>query len=281
MRAGRGRWAGMVLLSVLLAAGCRSACDPQEVLHRIVFPHEWVGDIDRQMRVSEPSGICWHAQRGTLFVVGDEGDLYEITRDGARIRQKRIRAADLEGVTYDPATGLLYVAVEEAESILEIDPESFAVLREFVLPREFGGRTLLRAGGEGLEGITFIPDSRHPEGGVFWVANQAFTLSDPEDISAVFQVELPLRTRTGAPRITGYFQPGVIDLSGLHYDPVTDHILVISDAINLILEYSRAQRLIRAQAFPGDNQEGLTVDGEDFLYIAQDTGGILKLKWRR
>ena len=240
-----------------------------------MFPNKWVGDIDKT-GLNEPSGICWHAQRRTLFAVGDEGDIREMAVDGAVIKEKRIREADFEGVTYDPATGLLYVAVEEAESILEIHPETLEILREFTIPRDFRGKTLLRAGGEGIEGITFVPDSRHPQGGVFWVANQAFTLSDEQDISAIFQVELPLRTRTGGARITGYFEPGVIDLSGLHYDPATDRILVISDATNLILEYSRDQRLLSVQAFPGDNQEGLTVDSDGFLYIAQDSGGIIE-----
>lgn len=270
----------ITLSFVILAAGCPSASDPRTVLRSVVFPNQWVGDIDKA-GVNEPSGICWHAQRRTLFVVGDEGDLYEMATDGTLIEKKRIREADFEGVTYDPATGLLYLAVEEAESVLEIHPETFEVLREFTLPRDFRGRTLLRAGGEGIEGITFVPDSRHPQGGVFWVANQAFTLSDKQDISAVFQVELPLRTRSGQARITGYFEPGIIDLSGLHYDPATDQILVISDATNLILEYSRSRQLISVQAFPGDNQEGVTVDSDGFLYIAQDTGGIIKLKWLR
>jgi uncharacterized protein YjiK len=271
----------MTLSFLVLTAGCRSACDPQMILRSVVFPNQWVGDIDKA-GFGEPSGICWHAPRRTLFVVGDEGDICEMATDGALIKKKRIReGADFEGLTYDPATGLLYVAVEEAESVLEVHPETFEVLREFALPRNFQGRTLLKAGGEGIEGITFIPDPGHREGGVFWVANQAFTLSDEQDISAVFQVELPLRTREGEARITGYFEPGVIDLSGLHYDPKTDRILVISDATNLILEYSRSRRLLSVQAFPGDNQEGVTVDSEGFLYIAQDTGGIIKLKWRR
>ena len=280
MRAYRLCVAFMAFWSTIAVTGCRSEAGPEQILRSVVFPHEWVGDIDK-IGFNEPSGICWHSQRRTLFVAGDEGDLCEIGPDGTVIKQKHIRAADFEGVTSDPATGLLYVAIEEEESVLEIDPETFGVLREFSLPRNFRGKTLLRAGGEGIEGITFVPDSHHAEGGVFYVANQAFTLSDEQDISAVFQVELPLRTRMGEARITGYFVPGIIDLSGLHYDPIADRILVISDATNLILQYSRDHHLLSVQAFPGDNQEGITVDSDGFLYIAQDSGGILKLKWLR
>jgi len=270
----------LVLWFMLMTTGCRNTTGPEQILQSVVFPYEWIGDID-PVGFNEPSGICWHAQRNTLFVVGDEGDLCEITRDGVLIKQKHIRAADFEGVTYDPATGLLYLAIEEEESVLEVHPETFEVLREFPLPRVFRGKTLLRAGGEGIEAITFVSDSRHAEGGVFYVANQAFTLTDEQDISAVFQVELPLRTRSGEAKITGYFAPDVIDLSGLHYDPTTDHILAITDAPNLILEYSRDHQLLSVQAFPGDNQEGIAVDADNFIYIAQDTGGVVKLKWLR
>ncbi|MCD6392841.1 MAG: SdiA-regulated domain-containing protein, partial [Planctomycetes bacterium] len=171
--------------------------------------------------------------------------------------------------------------IEGTESIIEIHPETFEVLREFSIPRKFDGRTLLGAGGEGIEAITFIPDADHKEGGVFYVANQAFVLSNEEDISALFEVEVPLVSKTGQVRITGYFEPGVIDLSGLYYDPATDHVFVVSDATNMILEYSRGHELLSVHAFPGDNQEGITVDSDGYIYIAQDTGGILKLKWLR
>jgi len=273
----------LVLMTVswtLLSAGCRSACSPQQTLDTIIFPNEWVGDID-QIKLNEPSGICFHDQRGTLFLVGDEGDICEIKTDGSLVKKKHIRDADFEGITHDPATGLLYAVIEEEEKVLEIDPENFEVLREFSVPRDFNGKTLLAAGGQGIEGITFAPDPKHPEGGIFYVANQAFTLTDKQDISAVFSLELPLRSKTAEPRITGYFEPGIIDLSGLYYDSGTDHIFVTGDATNTLLEYSRRGELYSVYAFPGDNQEGITVDSDGFIYIAQDSGGVIKLKWLR
>ena len=35
--------------------------------------------------------------------------------------------------------------------------------------------------------------------------------------------------------------------------------------------------ILQEYAFPGDNQEGLALDGKGYLYIAQDSGGILKM----
>lgn len=270
----------IAVICVFLMYGCRKALVPEEALSSIVFPNKWIGDIDK-IKFNEPSGICWHGKRGTLFVVGDEGDICEITTKGSLVKQKHIRDADFEGVTYDPSSGLLYVAEEEAESIVEIDPETFEVLREFSVPRKFHGKTLMAKGGEGFEAITFVPDENHKEGGLFYVANQAFTLSNEKDISALFQVELPLRSKNGQVKIMGYIEPEVIDMAGLHYNRATDTIFVVSDATNTIFEYSREHDLLSFYAFPGDNQEGITVDNDGNIYIAQDTGGIIKLKWLR
>ena len=76
----------------------------------------------------------------------------------------------------------------------------------------------------------------------------------------------------------GYFEPGIIDLAGLHYDPATGNIFVISDVTNTIHEYDSDHVLVRSYAFPGENQEGITADNAGFWYVAQDSGGIMKLK---
>lgn len=49
-----------------------------------------------QVVFDEPSGIVFHAQRGTLFVVGDEGDIGEFQTDGRLVQQARHLDADDE-----------------------------------------------------------------------------------------------------------------------------------------------------------------------------------------
>jgi uncharacterized protein YjiK len=246
----------------------------------ILFPYQYVGNIDT-IHFPEPSGICFHRQRGTLFVVGDRGDICEIRTDGTLIKQKRVRPADFEGITHDPSTGLLYIVIEGDDLIIEMHPETFQELRTFVIPRTFQKKTVIADGGRGVEGITFVPDADHPEGGTFWVVNQVFDLDDPNDISAAFQIVLPLRSETETAHIITYIAPGVIDLSALYHDPKTGHIFFVSDETNTIFEYSQKLKLINAYAFPGNDQEGIAADSDGFLYIAQDSGGIIKLKWLR
>jgi hypothetical protein len=267
-----------VMFMIILPFGCNTVPHQQSVSPSIIFPYKWLGNIDK-IKFNEPSGICWHSQRKTLFVVGDQGDICEIKPDGTLISQKRIRSADFEGITHDPSTGLLYIAVEGEESIIELNPETLEVLREFSLPRKFDDKVVMKSGGQGIEALTFVPDMAHPEGGTFCVANQSFSPNDEDDISAIFVVELPLRSKTGEPKLLNYFNPGIIDVSGLYYSHLDGHVFVISDACNIILEYSPTYKLLKEFAFPGKDQEGIAVDDNGFMYIAQDSGGIIKLKW--
>jgi uncharacterized protein YjiK len=247
-----------------------------------VLPHEWIGDIDRSS-FREPSDVCFHAGRGTLFVVGDEGDLCEMRTDGSVVKSQRVRRGDFEGVTCDPSSGLLYVAVEGEECVLEVHPDTFEVLRTFQIPRDFHGQTLMREGGQGIEGITFVPDPKQPQGGTFFVANQCMSLDISDDISGIFVVELPLKDG-GAPasavKILRYFEPGVPDIAGLYYDAAKDTIFMVSDKTDTLLEFSRDGRRLAEWQFPGKDQEGIAADPEGFLYIAQDCGGIIKIRWR-
>lgn len=281
------------LLSIF--SGCTGSKDSEEreepekreelKVSSFLFPYEWFGNIDK-IKFKEPSGIFFHPKSGTLFVVGDLGDFCEIQTDGTLVRQKHIRDADFEGITYVPATGLLYIVVEGDDKILEVDPEKLEVLREFTVPRSFQGKVLIKKGGQGLESIVFVPDAEHPEGGTFFITNQAFDFKDPEELSAVFQVELPLKSAAAADnnleaKILRYFSLGVIDLSAIHYDSASNLLYIVSDATNTLFEVTLAGKIVKFYAFPENDQEGITLDRENYVYIAQDTGGIIKIKWIR
>ena len=120
-------------MSALVLSGCATFNGHRETVRNIVFPCEYVGNIDKT-GFNEPSGAVFHAGRGTLFVVGDAGDIVELDPAGEVVKQAHIQDADFEGVTWDPASGLLYVAVEGQERILEVDAENFDMRRSFAIP---------------------------------------------------------------------------------------------------------------------------------------------------
>ncbi|MBN2581549.1 MAG: SdiA-regulated domain-containing protein [Planctomycetes bacterium] len=252
---------------------------------RDAFPGKWLANIDGN-RWPEPSGIVYHPKRKTLFVVSDEGHVCEMQTDGKMVRQLRSSTwRDYEGITVNPATGLVYIAVEGEEKILEIDPKTLATKRTFAVERTFEGQTVMKAGSNGIEGITFVPDPKHPEGGTFIVAHQAMNRNTPGEVSALFEIEVPLVSGgegdEPACKILRKIDLNTVDLSAVCYDGSRDCLYVLSDNTDTLLEVKRDGSIVHTWKFPGRDQEGLTFDDQDHVYVAQDSGGIIKYKWQR
>lgn len=249
----------------------------------IALPYNWVGSITKK-QIAEPSGITYHPTRRTLFLADDSGIIHELSLNGTLIQSKGLSERDIEGITIDPGTGLLYAAVEDDEAILELDPKNLTIQREFRIGRNFEGELLLKKGGMGIEAIAFVPDDSHPEGGTFWVGNQTFSLKEKDEPSVVCEVLVPLRSsterQTTAPIIRAY-KMNFIDISGLAYDTQGDFLVLISDTTNLLVELKREGTILRQYLLPGDEQEGIVLDGLGYMYIAQETGEIIKLADRR
>ena len=250
----------------------------------VALPYHWLGNISRA-GIAEPSGITHHPMRRSLFVADDSGSIWEIdATDGGLVQSKAVNGRDLEGVTVNPATGLLYVAVEDEEAILEIDPGTLAVRREFEITRDFEGRQLLKKGGMGIEAIVFVPDASHREGGTFWVGNQSFSLKPQGEPSVVCEVVVPLRSsqaRKAVGTIVRFYEMDFIDISGLAYDGRADCLVLISDTTNLLVELKQDGTVLSRYLLPGDEQEGVVLDGLGYLYIAQESGEVIKWADRR
>jgi uncharacterized protein YjiK len=274
----RLRYLGLVCFAFGLAS-----CSPLRYSPNIRFPYKWLdvqgygGDIDRQ-NFPEPSGICYHPDRNTLFVVSDEGYVAEIKKDGTPVAKYRVKG-DLEGITLDPGSGLLYIGVEQEDIILEFDPEKGQVTRRFPISREYKGdpnflQKQIDEYDNGIESLAFVPDINHPEGGVFYVGNQW-------DPPVIMKVRVPLKSSRAAEaeaRIIDVLPFKMDDPAGMYYDSVTRLLNIVDDADNIFVEITLEGRLVNQYAFLGDNQEGICVDDEGYLYIAQDRGGILKVK---
>ena len=249
----------------------------------IALPYHWIGDITKE-HISEPSGITYHSSRKSLFIADDSGIIYEINPNGFHIQANGVNALDIEGITVDPTTGLLYAAVEDDEAIIELDPETLKIQREFNILRDFKGEQLLKKGGMGIEAIAFVPDALHPEGGTFWVGNQSFSLKEKDESSVVCEIVVPLRTATGQKSegtIINAYKMDFIDISGLVYDTQGDLLILISDTTNLLVELNRQGTILSKYLLPGHEQEGVALDGLGYMYVAQESGEIIKLGDRR
>jgi uncharacterized protein YjiK len=226
------------------------------------------------------SGVTFHPQRKTLFAVSDEGHIIEMETGGTILQQERVRkGADFEGITVNPVTGLLYVAVEGDEVILEVKPSTLEVVRDIPIDRLFDESILLDPKGNGVEGITFVPANAAAGAtrGTFYLVNQSMELGG-KDPSIVFEVDITDSESEPQAKIVRYFDLGVTDLSGIHYDPSGHQLIVISDANDLAMKVNLDGGIENVYPLPGENQEGIIIDNDGFLYIAQDSNrGMIKL----
>lgn len=274
---------GLLVGSVVLLLVVGLSWEPRHLRGVRMLPHTVVARL-KLPEIPEPSGIAFHPGRHTLFVVGDEGVVGELTPAGVVVQARDLGVRNLEAVTVDPATGLLYVGVEEAAQILELDPDTLEVRRRFFIDRVFEGRVVLADGGAetGLEGLSFIPDSGHPEGGTFFIVNQAFSNDDPADASAILEIEAPLRSSTerrANARIIRHWPQDIPDLSAAYWDAARRRLWVVSDQLNLVMLFNPASGVLEHRwRLPGIEQEGFTLDGAGHAWIAQDVGGLLCIR---
>jgi len=69
----------------------------------------------------ESSGVVWHAGRGTVVVVNDNGQIAELSPEGGLLALWPL-PGDLEALTItDPASSRVYVGVENPDSVVEFD----------------------------------------------------------------------------------------------------------------------------------------------------------------
>jgi len=220
----------------------------------------------------EPSGIVYHTGRKTLFVVSDEGSIGEVTLDG-KVRSSRALGGDLEGITFDPATGYLYVVREGHEILFEVDPDRFTIRRRFTIDRSFeGDPDFLERGGDGIEGITFVPDPSHPEGGRFFAVNQF-------DPPALVELGVPLRTsreRFERARVLKAYRIASPPLSDVSWHEALKVFLVPSALWRSVHVIDAAGNRLRTVRVPGIMQEGIAPLPGGAYVIAQDTGGLIR-----
>ncbi len=209
----------------------------------------------------EPSGAVWHPVRQTLVIVGDSGRVSELDPYGGGSTTWEI-GGDLEGITIaDPDDGLVYLAVERPDGILEFD------LATGTLTGNQWDLTPWLQGPEnsGLEALTCVD-------GHFYAG-----LQDDGTIS-VFELMVG-----GGVQYLSTIAPheGRDDISGLHYDTCTGLLFAIHDSHDVIVEMTADGTFLREYELAGDNQEGVALigggtSGRTTIFIAEDAGEV----WR-
>lgn len=222
--------------------------------------------------IEEASGIDYHVSRDTLFVVDDEGIIFEITKTGQILREKYLGDYDLEGITVNYLNdNELILAVEGDDSLLYLDVNTLEIVKNTSINRLFGKKQILKADEEyGIEGV-------HDFNGNIYVLNQSYNLNPidvPEDPSMLFNV----KEVNNEFKIQSVIHMPFPDLSGIA--ELNEQLYIISGDENLILVYDLQNNLIIEEAkIPvTGNQEGITFDLDGYMYIAVDGEGVFKIK---
>ena len=228
------------------------------------------------LEVPEPSGLAYHPGRNTFFMVDDgaverPSALFEISLE-AEVLQKLPLGIDLEGVCYCPLDGLLYVAEEVANVIYVVEPEGLLQLGTFSYASDYSGEPLLSAGGNGVEGIEFIPDQSDPAAGYFLLLNQ----DDPHCLFRLNHEDINLDSADLQPLpIRAWWPYQEFNAGSLHYDAKKNELWLVHSWMNVVEYWDVGTMQVTGwEVFPGSAQEAVAVDGAGRLWVGSDLGGL-------
>jgi uncharacterized protein YjiK len=215
--------------------------------------------------VKEPSGAAWHAGRGSLFVVGDDGVLAELDAAGKKRRTYELEP-QLEDVAVHDPSGRLVLVSEAKSELLVFDPAEGRILNRVKLDP---ATLLQQAPGEknqGFEGLAFRADASRPGGGIFYLAHQR----KPSMVVAI-QLDAANPPATVAPEaVVGRWPIDAEDLTAVMWSEEMGRLLVLADADDTLLVVSEEGRIRGRLELPGEQQEGIAIGGDGSLWIADD-----------
>ncbi len=256
----------IIFITLILFYGCSSNEDKNTTITTIAT-------------IKKASGICYVDITKTLFVVSDNGFVYEIDTNGTILNKKEfdIKNRDFEGIAYDSKSDYLYIAVEGVDNLLVITKE-LEYIKEINVDREDSkNRKILKSGGEGLEAIAILNSE-------IYLANQSFKTLPKDDPSVVVKIELEQNNKASLAKIINH---GYLNISGMDF--YDDFLYLLSDSNNLIVKYdlntyqSIKEWRIKKDLFDKESKdialEGIAFDNSGYIYFAVDdknSGEILK-----
>jgi uncharacterized protein YjiK len=221
----------------------------------------------------EASGVAWHPGRRSLFVVGDRGSLLEIAPTGAVVARHSV-AGNLEDVTPHLPSGRLVLLAEKSGELVVWDPATSSETARFaldvagILGRQPADRN------QGFEGIVFRAEAGRPGGGVFHLVHQS---KPARLVTLAFDPTGPARTLGAADVLARHRLDGHDDLRAVAWSDALERLLVIAKKRDRLLVVSPDGAIDADVGLPGGQQEGLTLDPDGTLWVADERMGLLRL----
>jgi hypothetical protein len=219
--------------------------------------------------IPEPSGMCFVPERNTLFIVDDgsidrRAAVFEVSLE-PRVLNRYELGVDLEGICWHPGLGRLYVCDEYEHMLYELSPE-LQELRSLQVVANIDGVQLLHPGGNGFEGIEFVPEIDS-----FVLLNQ----DDPTCLLVVTAADLMAGFESGSVSEYDFIELEQVNAGELHYAVAEEELWVVHAWVNVMQVWGiEPLELKRWEVVPGAAQEAVAIDDEGRLWIGYDLGGL-------
>lgn len=204
-------------------------------------------------KVEELSGLCMTKDSTALWAVGDEGAICKVSFSGVVTPVLKTRL-DAEGITLNPITGDLYIAVEGDQMVCRVKAPDYQTLDTLFYIKEAIEEDF---DNNGLEGISFYKDS------LLFVGSQEDALLWTCKLDGTIVSRRSLMDETSL----------IEEIAGLCYDPVKNWLWVTdSDACKLFLFSAETFDLLASYDIPSiENAESICVDRtHGYVWVGSD-----------
>jgi uncharacterized protein YjiK len=232
--------------------------------------------------VPEPSGLACDASSGHLFVVGDRGGIAELDASGKSLDAWQV-GGNLEDVALLPG-GRLLLLDEGAASLILYDPKARREQRRWALDvagllgspgkSDAMGKHGVR---EGFEGVAVRAGGKDVL--VLYLVHQR----DPAMVVALGFDPADTGKSLGAGAVRSRWPlAGHKEATAISYSAALDRLLVVADSEDLLLVLRTDGGVEREVGLPGLQQEGVCLDSDGTLWIADDRAGqVLRIPGAR
>ena len=205
---------------------------------------------------SEPSGITINRETGFYYVIGDEGHIYEMDENLNILRTVFLGSFDLEAIAFDHVRKTLFCLNERDLSLIEIDPQSFNILKFYPLELEKVKKRKFSQ----FESLTIVD-------GLFYLATS--TTKKKKQFGSLFSYNLENN------EMIYLIDLPMWDISGLSYG--NGYFYLISDDEDKIARYSIESDDFTSINLPGDHQEGIVFTPDNTLRIYDEDGTTFEI----
>ncbi len=248
----------MHTVSRMMAAAVLTVALSATALAATAWPSNSTFEIGGQVRelVSgiEPSGLMWHSGRNQLFMVGDEGQIVAMDKDGSNPTVWNA-GGDLEDITVQSTSSNFVFLADEDGKIVKYDLSRSRAVKSWDVTR-----WMPEVNGAGMEALTYA-------NGYFYAGYQAN--------GKIYVLDLSRSTPRKVREINA--PSGYTDISGLHYRDGYLYALYS----NTLFVMTTDGTVKETYSVPGSDQEGLALgadsnnDGDADMYVAEDSTGNL------